>query len=256
MNITFGIITTGENDNILSTVIDSIIRQNIPCYEIIIAGNTSVSHNSIKRLEFDESIRPNWITRKKNMICECAMYDNIVLLHDYILLCDDWYNGFLQFGSDFKICVTKIKTIDGSRFRDYTIFPFDLGDPYESRALLPYNYPTTQKINKLLYISGAYYIIKKQIALDHPLDERLCWGEGEDAELSKRLIDHGILLQCNSYSTVQLQKHKVQCTWEHELTIEECAQIESLSDEEIDRMNQISNLNIKNYIINRTGIEL
>jgi hypothetical protein len=152
--------------------------------------------------------------------------------------------------------VTKIKTIDGTRFRDYTIFPFDLGNPYESSALLPYDYPITRKINKLLYISGAYYIIKKQIALDYPLDERLCWGDGEDAELSKRLVGDGILLQCNPYSTVQLQKHKIQCVWEHELSLEECLNIESFTDEEIDRMNQTSNLNIKNYIRNRTGIEL
>ena len=110
MNFTFGIITAGNNDTILSTVIKSIIKQNIPCYEIIIVGNTSISNEFIKKIEFDETIRPNWITKKKNMVCECAIYDNIVLLHDYVALCDDWYSGFLQFGADFEICVTKIKT--------------------------------------------------------------------------------------------------------------------------------------------------
>ena len=256
MNVTFGIITAGNNENILSTVIESIIKQNIPCYEIIIIGNTSISHKKIKKIEFDESIRPNWITRKKNMICEHAMYDNIVLLHDYVALCDDWYQGFLRFGSDFKICVTKIKTKDGVRFRDYTLFSADLGYPYESRALIPYDYKITSKINKLLYISGTYYIIKKQIALDYPLDERLCWGHGEDVELSKRLTDHGILLQCNPYSTVQLQKSKFQCVWEKELTIEECVHIESLSDEEINRMNMISKSNMRNYIKSTANISV
>jgi len=65
MNVTFGIITAGNNDHILSTVIESIIKQNIPYYEIMIVGNTSISHESVKKIEFDESIRPNWITRKK-----------------------------------------------------------------------------------------------------------------------------------------------------------------------------------------------
>jgi hypothetical protein len=256
MNFTFGIITAGNNDTILSMVIESIIKQNIPCYEIIIVGNTSISHEYIKRIEFDESIRPNWITRKKNVICEHAMYDNIVLLHDYVVLCDDWYHGFLQFGSDFKVCVTKIKTIDGTRFRDYTIFPADLGEPYVSRALLPYDYPITKNINKLLYISGTYYVIKKKIALEYPLNEHLCWGHGEDTEFSKRLIDHDIIIQCNSYSTVQLQKYKHQCIWEKELTYTECAHIESLSDEEMNRMYHISKLHIKNWVKSCTGIEL
>ena len=228
MNVTFGVITTGNNDHILSTVIESIIKQNIPYYEIIIIGNTSISHEFVKKIEFDESIRPNWITRKKNMICEQAMYDNIVLVHDYIAFCDDWYQGFLQFGSDFEICVTKIKTIDGLRFRDYTLFPDGLIYPYNVRTLIPYDYKVTSKINKWMYISGSYYVIKKQIALDHPLNERLCWGDSEDVELSKRLIRHGILLQCNPYSTVQLQKKKEQCEWEKELTIEECIHIETL----------------------------
>lgn len=256
MNFTFGIITAGNNDHILSTVIESIIKQNIPCYEIIIIGSTSLSYKLIKKIEFDESIRPNWITRKKNMICEHAMYENIVLLHDYVALCDDWYQGFLKFGSDFKMCVTKIKTIDGVRFRDYILFSADLGYPYESRSLIPYDYKITSKMNKLLYISGTYYVIKKQIALDYPLDERLCWGHGEDVELSKRLINHDILLQCNPYSTVQLQKSKFQCAWEKELSIEECIHIESLLDEEIDRMNKISMLNMKNYIKSQTGIDV
>jgi hypothetical protein len=48
MNFIFGIITAGNNDIILSMVIESIIKQNIPCYEIIIVGNTSISHESIK----------------------------------------------------------------------------------------------------------------------------------------------------------------------------------------------------------------
>ena len=253
MNITFGIITNGQNDDMICTVIASIVKQKIPKYEIVIVGNTTITHESIKLVNFDESIKNNWITRKKNIICEIATYDIIVLMHDYIELCDDWYNGFIQYGTNFDICVTKMKTIDGNRFRDSTLFPYDLEFP---RALLPYHYPITPKINKLMYISGAYYVIKKQTALEYPLNELLCWGDGEDAELSKRLTDNSILLKCNPYSTVQLLKHKAQCIWEHEMTADEYDNIERLTDVEIDDMNKISKLNIRNYIMSRIGIEL
>jgi hypothetical protein len=48
-----------------------------------------------------------------------------------------------------------------------------------------------------MYISGAYFIIKKQIALQYPLNEKLVWGQGEDVELSQRLTDNNIVLKCN-----------------------------------------------------------
>jgi len=243
MNFTFGIVTSGQNDTILPTIIDSIINQSIPQYEIIIIGSTTIAHPSVKIIPFDESIKPNWITRKKNMICEQAMYENIVLLHDYISLCDGWYAGFLQFGSDFDICTTKIKTIDGNRYRDYSLFPYKLKYPFNTRALLPYNFNITPIINKLSYISGAYYIIKKHIALQYPLNEELCWGQGEDVELSKCLSDNDILLKCNSYSTVQLQKHKDQAGWEIELTEEDMKILTTLSDDEINKMNILSKKN-------------
>jgi hypothetical protein len=259
MNITFGIITSGKNDDMLNTVIDSIVKQNIPHYEIIIVGNTSIITDQfefIKRIDFDETVRPNWITRKKNIICQNAKYEIIVLIHDYVKFCEDWYSGFVQFGPNFDICVTKIKTIEGSRFRDYTLFPFNLGYPYESRALLSYDCKITPKINKLMYISGTYYVIKKQIALDYPLNELLCWGDAEDVELSKRLTDNSILINCNPYSTVQLLKHKEQCQWEQEMTKEEYVRIESMSDSEIDNMNKISKTLLRNVIKQRTGYDL
>jgi hypothetical protein len=253
MNFTFGIITSGQNDTILPVIIDSIIKQSIPHYEIIVIGSTTVVHPSVKIIPFDESIKPNWITRKKNIICEQAIYENIVLLHDYVALCDGWYTGFLEFGSEFDICTTKIKTIDGRRFRDYNLFPFCLGYPYDKRGLLPYDYNVTPNINNLMYISGAYFVIKKHIALKYPWNEELCWNQGDDYELCKRLTDQSILLKCNSYSTVQLQKYKEQCEWENELTTDDMVLLQSLSDNDINHMNNVSKYNMKNYITQSTG---
>ena len=85
MDFTFGIITNNANIN---PIISSIEKLKIPNYEIIIVCNknnyTEYEHISENVIPFDESIKPNWITRKKNLICQKAKYDNIVLLHDYI----------------------------------------------------------------------------------------------------------------------------------------------------------------------------
>ena len=125
MNFTFGIITDGNNDNFIIQNIKSIQDNKIKHYEIIIVGNTKINASElIKIINFDETIKTNWITRKKNIIVEHAQYENIVLMHDYIMFDVNWYEGFTKFGNDFDICVNKIFNKDGTRYRDYTLFPF------------------------------------------------------------------------------------------------------------------------------------
>jgi hypothetical protein len=231
MDFTFGIITNGQSDFNINTIIDSILKNNIPNYEIIIVGNTTIkSSDKITIIYFDENIKNGWITKKKNIIAENAKYENIVLLHDYIKIDDNWYEGFLKFGNDFELCITKIIKNDGSRFRDYTLFPYKVDylninySPTEidiyfgNNCLLPYDFINNIKTNKYMYISGSYYIIKKYIATQHLLDENLCWGQGEDVELSKRLHINNIIIKCNSLSSVTLLKEKNSVHWEKEIS--------------------------------------
>jgi hypothetical protein len=231
MDFTFGIITSGQWDGDVLTMIYSIIRNNIPNYEIIIVGNTKIMETDrIRVIEFDETIKSGWITRKKNLIALNAKYENIVLMHDYIMLADDWYSGFLKYGNDFEWCITKIITVEGYRFRDYTLFPSgleqfnisyspakDIDDYFNYHCLLPYDFENTIQTNKYMYISGAYYVIKRNIAITHLLDENLTHCGGEDVEYSKRLHQHGIIIKCNPYSCVQLLKPKEQTQWEKEI---------------------------------------
>ena len=221
MQFTFGIITSGNNDTMLNSIIDSIHAMNIPEYEILIVGKSDIISKNTSIHDFDESLRPAWITRKKNIICELAKYDNVVLLHDYIIFKRNWYSEFLKYGDDFKFCTCKISGIDGKRFRDYNLFVefvrcIDTG--FEGSCLLPYDFKNNYRLNMLMYISGAFYIIKKQIALKFPLDETKLWGEGEDVELSNRLARNNILIECNSNSEVQLLRDKYDPGWHNEIT--------------------------------------
>ncbi len=216
MDFTFGIITCGTNDIYIEEIIKSIKSENIPNYEIIIVGNTTIKGNNIININFNENIKPAWITKKKNIICQYAKYENIVLLHDYIKLCSGWYNGFLLFGNNFNICCNKIITLTNKRFRDLTMHPCLIDNKYKDNCLLPYNLSYEQLVilNKYTYISGSYYVIKKHIALQYPLNELLIWGQGEDMELNERLIRNNIVKTFNTYSVVQIIKNKDQCIWE------------------------------------------
>ena len=233
MDFTFGIITNGANDNNLNKIIDSINKNNIPNFEIIIVGNTTIqASDKITVSSFNETIKPAWITKKKNIIAKNAKYENVVLLHDYIIFDDNWYNGFLKFGNDFDWCVNKIVNCDGTRFRDYTFFPYkipsmgmdyspgDIDSYFNENCLLPYDFVNSIKTNKYLYVSGSYYVIKKKVALTHLLNEDLVWCQGEDLEFTKRLHDNGIIIKCNQFSTVKFLKQKNPEPWENEISDE------------------------------------
>lgn len=204
INFSFGIITGGFNDHMLSIVVDSIRHLNIPNYEIIIVGNTNVKADI--NIPFDESSKPMWITKKKNIITNSAKYNNIVYLHDYIIFESNWYNGFKQFGDDFDVCMNIIENFDGSRFRDWCIWdPSRLGNP--GPGLIPYS---VSDLSKFMYISGSYWVAKKNIMLEFPLNESLIWGQGEDVIWSKQ-VSSKYNFTMNINSKVRLLKQKDIC---------------------------------------------
>lgn len=209
MKFTFGIITDGKSDNNLIKVIDSIERQNIPEYQIIIVGNTRISKKNIFYIPFDESVNPKWITRKKNLITLNAKYNNIVYTHDYITFEPGWYDGYVKYGNNFKICMNIFNNPDGSRFRDWLIWPHngnfmdDIVLP-SRECLIPYH---MKHLSKFQYISGAYWVAKKNVMLEFPLNENLFWGQSEDVIWSKK-VRKKYNFSMNPYSIVKSLKFK------------------------------------------------
>jgi len=230
IQFTFGIITqsTTEASEHLKLSINSIINLNIPEYQIIIIGdgfnlkndNFLLSLNNIKIIDFDYTIKKDWITRKKNLITQNAKYENIVYQHDYISYEQDWYEGFKVYGDDFKACMTKILNNDNTRFRDWVLFPWHhcYGENYIKKAkelwefaniqnnesMIPYN---ETRFSRFQYFSGSYWVAKKQIMLEIPLDEGLVWGQGEDCVWSSQFSSK-YNFSMNANSTVKLLKWK------------------------------------------------
>ena len=203
MNFTFGIITggypgSGWRDEMMC-IIDSIRRQNIPNYEIIIVGGQYINEgrfsdimhvkSDIKYISFNDmevikntfsdipyfwgkdeksgGIEPAWKTKKKNLITENAKYENIVFLHDYLCLTEGWYEGFLKFGNDWDVCMTKIKNIWGQRYRDWVSWDCP---KYGRRILIPYEDNSPETI-KHTFIIGGYWVAKKSLMEKEPLNE-------------------------------------------------------------------------------------
>ena len=211
MNITFGIIT---NNFVSDTVLNSIHSQNIPSYEVIVVGgqNKYTSEQVDCYVPFTDEHKP--YTIKKNIITKNASFENIVYLHDYYFFLKNWYDGFKKFGDDWDICMNVVKNKDGSRFRDWCTYDDPkLNWPYghepikfdqtHRNMLPPYSYDT----KRYMYISGGYWLAKKYVMKEEPLDETLGWGESEDVEWSKRVLNK-FNYKMNVYSTVQTMKDK------------------------------------------------
>ena len=210
MEFTFGIITSGSEDENINIIIDSIENQQILNYEIIIIGNSKVSRNKTRIVLFNEEVIPKWITRKKNIITNLAKYENIVYLHDYVSLSDNWYEGFLNFGNDFDLCMSRITNYDGKRYRDWCLCIWDnpilmnnLGvkDP---KCILPYD---ENRFKKHMYFSGTYWVAKRKVMIEFPLNEQLVWGQGEDVLWSSQVRKKYEFLM-NTNSEVKLLKQK------------------------------------------------
>lgn len=255
MDFTFGIITSKKDPfKELSEIINSIQDLQIPNYEIIIiGGEKEFILDRIKIYPFDEKQKAGWITKKKNLITQKARYENIVYSHDYIYFDKDWYINFLNFGNDFKLCMNQILDIDGKRYRDWTLCQLipetkDL-TPY---LLIPYEF---KNLSKLMYFSGAYWVAKKTVMEEFPLDENLVHCQMEDIDWSWKVIKK-YNFSINEKSIVRLNKHNHRFFEEPIIETEIYKKIELMNNSMLYTNNKIQNFNIqdelksKRYTIN------
>ena len=214
MKFTFGIITSQDYasyvpNHSLTSIFDSIAAEQIDddVEVLVVGGSKSWTREEYRFIAFDETQKKAWITRKKNIITAEAKYDNIVYVHDYVVLQPGWYKGMKEFGDNWDILMTPILNADGSRFRDWTLLPHDILTPDGSsnlNALLPYD---VEDLSKFMYISGAYWIAKRRVMQGFPLDETLSWGESEDVKWSKQVREK-YNFKLNPHSSVKLLKQK------------------------------------------------
>jgi hypothetical protein len=187
MKWTFGLITDGSDYLRNRRIIDSIFQQKIPedSFEVIVVGGAVVSGRNITHVTFDERPKSGHITKKKNIVFKQAKFDNISIGHDYIQYDHGWYDGFEKFGEDWDCSMAKIINKDGLRFRDWVSWYNDGSTQPDKHTVQFIDYNDNSKTDKM-YISGAYYCIKKQFALKYKLDESKTWGFSEDVDFSLR----------------------------------------------------------------------
>jgi hypothetical protein len=225
MNFTFGIITDGKNPDRVEKIIDSIENSPPESYEIIIVGGGELGRDRTKVISFSEDVHFPKISEKKNIITEESMFENVVYLHDYIKFSPDWYQNFKKFGNDFDVCMNRILNKDLTRYRDWCIWQDDAKKYVsEKNYLIPYH---IQNLTGMMYISGAYWVAKKEFMIKNKLNENLRWGQGEDVEWSLR-VRNFTKFKMNEESIVHLMKYKDRIF--NEITPEEEKILSSISN--------------------------
>jgi glycosyltransferase involved in cell wall biosynthesis len=209
--LSFVIPTIGDADSRINQIIDSIEKQNIPNYEIIIVGGGAESIIRTNTTHIPITTELDNLSRKKNIGIAASKYDTLVIMHDYHVFDDSWYIEFEAFGQDWDICVHAVYHskeqghIRGNGWRaclipQYPELPDAMCIPWDIDCLVPY-----------MPIQGSYWVAKKHVMVAEPLSEQLMFNQGEDIEWSSRVIPGwlGILPITSKYKIAANPKCKV-----------------------------------------------
>ena len=104
---------------------------------------------------------------------------------------------------DYDVCCNPILMRNGMReFTDWVTWDHPERGQHIS---LPYdNWDCT----KWQYISGGYFLVRKDFFMKNPLDEDLIAGQAEDVEWSLRIREHAKII-CNSSSyVIHIKEHR------------------------------------------------
>lgn len=208
MKCTFGIMTTYDNIPQLEEVIASITSLNIPDVEIIVAG--SYNNKEVPLLAkgvnghqtiLTHVLTDGWTPVKKNLVAKVARHEILVLLHDYYLFDKGWYEKWLQFNEfGWAVASNPQYLMNGKRhFTDWTIWDHPTLPRYHS---LPYDDWTQTQYQ---YVSGGYFLVKRDFLRQFPFNEEMQPGSAEDVEWSLRVRHRGRLM-CNPLSVVRHNK--------------------------------------------------
>lgn len=197
MNISFIIITNTGHDKKIALQIKSILAQKIENFQIIISGHITDNDKKIIRQIYSDIIFVDCpqeaaegnLGRMRNLACDKAKYDYLVISDNDMLFSLSWYSNLLK-ADDFEIMTPKVLLPDGTRFWDHCCYQ----SPIHGHIIL-----NPEEHDDYLYMSGGQsWIMKRKVFDKYRWDENITiynmsnlkdYSQGkhnEDTEYSKR----------------------------------------------------------------------
>ncbi|NTS76926.1 hypothetical protein HR060_08585 [Catenovulum sp. SM1970] len=194
---TMALLTTGNKvDNVVSFC-KSIRQFGGQDIQILICGpkNIAYSEFNVEYVDVDTREGLAEISKKKNVIAQHAIHNNLLIAHDRYILNPDFINGFEAFGYDFDFVTINQNYECGSSFPCIA----------KLRTALAWCRPIIvekpEDIDNRCYANGGLLIFKKSSLESIKMNDLLFWNQAEDVEISRAFYDCSIPLRWNVLSS-------------------------------------------------------
>lgn len=220
---TFGIPVGPDDPLFLNKCVERIFELDIPKKEIILCGRPHKDFkffDQVKIVGEDIPSPPVHITRKKNTLAQTASLKNLCIIHDRVMLPENFIRAMEKFGDDFPITglhsfyFADKKNLIPRRYSDFNTINEEIAKTFDintltkkemaliARKCLYYQSPMRTGFG-CDYLTGSLYICKSRLWNYCPQNEHLYWDDFEDLEHGVRAASVGIPTIINPYSMTQ-----------------------------------------------------
>lgn len=209
---TFGILTAGPSAA-AERMIREILTHGPADSEIIICGpmpENTHRDSRVRQIDLDVPEPRGWITRKKNLIVDAALHENLCIMHDRFLFPEGFWEAMHRYGDLFSVLTfPQLYFADVSRscvqrYPDYQVLLMGEGIQDTFRTKL-FNgnqifHPRYDDFMETAFCCGGVYVIKKCIWNLIRQDESLYHCEWEDVLFGLEAQSKGIPHRVNPYA--------------------------------------------------------
>lgn len=181
-NISFCIFSYGHSDSSLKRCINSIRKQDVPQYEVLICG-TGSTQTDVVFYHQEDWARGGEINKMRNHLCSHASNEFIVLMDASIELSPNWYTSMMH-ADCYDLIGCHLSNPSGERVVDWA-YPFKLKD---DNIPLPLIYDEWS-INA--YVSGILTVVRRNVWEKVKFDENLLLNQDDDLDFCIRVSKIG-----------------------------------------------------------------
>ena len=195
----FCVITGGLKPAMLETTVKRLVAMQGPDDCIVIAGNVETDPRWTA-VVLPEAAAAGQITVLRNAAARRSSGKILVFLDDDILLEPGWIDAVAQSLTSYDLVGTRLLNPDGTRHWDWAM------KTGEEHRLLEYGI-----WHDAVYITGGLNAMRRIVWESTLWNESLMFGQGEDVDLSRRVLEAGFSIGfCSSATAIHSDPHYTQ----------------------------------------------
>ncbi|CEK17790.1 glycosyl transferase [Chthonomonas calidirosea] len=177
--LSFIVITGGKRQNLIALLVQSIRKQRIPKYEVLICGNCEglqFEGEDVILLPCPDLAAQGRLGAMRNHGIARARYETLVFLDDDCILDSEWYVHLLKGPDMFDVLTMQVRMPDGTRYWDRATKA-----PQRGQMIL-----CEGEEDHAIYATGGASLMRAEVARMVRWNDHLKVGEEEDIDFSRR----------------------------------------------------------------------